>query len=68
MKQTTYTVRVIEATEGNKLTQSKDVEIVDRIISEKIYLSINDDAKNWKEISDNEAELLQIKQREIAKQ
>lgn len=67
MKQTTYTVRVIEATEGNKLTQSKDVEIADRIISEKIYLSINDDITNWKEISDNEADLLQQKQREIAK-
>ena len=66
MIQSNYTVQILEAEEGFKLTQKNDVDILQRIFSDKVFLSINDDAKNWKEISDNEAELLQTKQREIA--
>lgn len=67
MIQTNYTVQILEAEEGFKLTQKKDVDILERVFTNKVFLSINDDAKNWKEISDSEAELLQTKQREIAK-
>nr|DAJ23581.1 MAG TPA: hypothetical protein [Caudoviricetes sp.] len=67
MIQSNYTVQILEAEEGFKLTQKKDVDILQRVFTNKVFLSVNDDAKNWKEISDEEAELLQQKQREIAK-
>ena len=67
MIQTNYTVQILEAEEGFKLTQKKDVDILERVFTNKVFLSINDKAENWKEISDDEAELLQTKQREIAK-
>ena len=68
MIQSNYTVQILHPEKGFQLTQKKDVDIRQRIFSDKIFLSINDDAKNWKEISDDEANLLQQKQREIAKQ
>lgn len=67
MIQSNYTVQILEAEAGFKLTQKKDVDILQRVFTDKVFLSVNDDAKNWKEISDSEAELLQQKQREIAK-
>lgn len=67
MIQSNYTVQILQAEEGFKLTQKKDVDILERVFTNKVFLSINDDAKNWKEISDDEANLLQQKQREIAK-
>ena len=67
MIQSNYTVQILEAEEGFKLTQKKDVDILERVFTNKVFLSINDKAENWKEISDDEAELLQKKQREIAK-
>ena len=66
MIQSNYTVQILEAEEGFKLTQKKDVDILERVFTNKVFLSINDKAENWKEISDSEAELLQQKQREIA--
>lgn len=49
-------MRILEATEGNFLTQSKDVPVLERILSKKIYLAANDSVDNWKEISEEEAE------------
>lgn len=66
MIQSNYTVQILEAEKNHKLTQKADVDILQRVFTNKVFLSINDDAKNWKEISDSEAELLQQKQREIA--
>nr|DAY94712.1 MAG TPA: hypothetical protein [Caudoviricetes sp.] len=67
MIQSNYTVQILQAEEGYKLTQKADVDILQRVFTDKVFLSVNDDAKNWKEISDSEADLLQQKQREIAK-
>lgn len=67
MIQSNYTVQILQAEEGYKLTQKGDVDILQRVFTDKVFLSVNDDAKNWKEIPDDEAELLQTKQREIAK-
>jgi len=55
MKTNTYTVQIIEPSEGYKLTQAADVDILERIISNKIYLAINDSVDNYKEITDAEA-------------
>lgn len=57
------TLNIIEPSEGMYFTQSNDVPIEDRIVSDKIYLSINDSIDNWKEISAEEAEAIrQIKE------
>lgn len=66
MIQSNYTVQILEAEKNHKLTQKADVDILQRVFTNKVFLSINDKAENWKEISDSEAELLQQKQREIA--
>lgn len=67
MIQSNYTVQILQAEEGFKLTQKADVDILQRVFTDKVFLSVNDDAKNWKEIPNDEAIALQSKQREIAK-
>ena len=58
-----FTVRVLEASEGCFLTQSEDVSIEFRIITDKVYLGINASYDEWREISSEEAERY-IKERE----
>jgi hypothetical protein len=65
MKQSTYTVQVIQPTSGHILTQSSDIDLKDRIFSEKIFLGINDSIDNWKEITIKEADNLKQKQRDL---
>lgn len=65
MKQSTYTVQIIEATDEHILTQSADIDLKDRIFSEKIFLGINDKIENWKEISIEESENLKTQQRDL---
>lgn len=65
MKQSTYTVQIIEPTSGHVLTQSADINLKDRIFSEKIFLGINDKIENWKEIKIEEADNLKQKQRDL---
>lgn len=68
MKNSNYTVRVIEPETGFYLTQSADVNIENRILSKKIFLAVNDSEDNWKEISDMEAEVIKAEQERIAKE
>lgn len=65
MKQTTYTVQVIQPSDGHILTQSADVDLKDRIFSEKVFLGVNDKMENWKEITIKEADNLKQKQRDL---
>lgn len=65
MKQSTYTVQVIQPTSGHILTQSSDIDLKDRIFSEKIFLGINDSIDNWKGITIKEADNLKQKQRDL---
>lgn len=65
MKQSTYTVQIIEPTSGHVLTQASDIDLKDRIFSEKIFLGINDKIENWKEIKIEEADDLKLKQRDL---
>lgn len=66
MKQSNYTVRVLEPSEGYKLTQAAEVAIEERIISDKVYLSVNASEGDWKEITDEEAELVKAEQARLA--
>lgn len=65
MKQSTYTVQVIQPTDGHVLTQASDIDLKDRIFSEKVFLGVNDSIDNWKEIKIEESEKLKTQQRDI---
>ena len=67
MKQSTYSVTILEPTDGHTLTQSGEVEIQERILSKKVFLAVNDHPSNWKEITDAEAEEIR-KEREAFEQ
>lgn len=64
MTQTSFTTRVITPENGFVLTQAGDVDIKDRIFSDKVFLGVNDNPSNWKEITEAEAEALKAELRE----
>lgn len=68
METQNYTVRIIMPSIGYKLTQVADVDIKDRIITNKIYLAANDSPDNYKEITDAEAEAILNEQERIARE
>ena len=68
MKKSNYTVQIIEPSEGYTLTQSKDVEVQDRILSKKIFLAVNDSPDNYKEITDKEADEIRAEQERLAEE
>lgn len=64
MIETSYTTRVLEASEGFTLTQSADVPLLERSLVKKVYLAVNDSPANWKEITDAEADEIRRAQEE----
>lgn len=66
MKQENYITRVLVADDNHHLTQAADVDIMDRVITDKVFLSVNDAPENWREISDEEAQLIIAEQQTIA--
>ena len=59
MEQTEYTVTVLTASEGYRLTEADDsIADTERTIAQKVYLGVNDKAENWKEITVEEAETI----------
>ena len=60
---TTYSVRILQPSEGFTLTQNKEVDIKERIFSNAVYLAKTDMPSNWKEITNEEAEVLKEEQR-----
>ena len=68
MIQDEFKVRVLIPELGYKLTQAGEVEIENRIISDKVYLAVNDDAENWIEITNEEADAIIAEQEKIAKE
>lgn len=63
-----YTVIILQPSEGYTLTQSKEVEVQDRILSKKIFLAVNDSPDNYKEITDKEAEAIIAEQERLAEE
>lgn len=61
MKQTTYTTRVLEPTDGHVLTQAAQVADNDRVFSAKVYLAANDSPASWREITDAEADTIKAR-------
>lgn len=52
------TVRILVPSEGYKLTQKENVEISERMISDKIALGKYDSMDNYKEIPNVEADII----------
>lgn len=56
MKQTKGTPTILTAAPGKKLTQAdENIELSDRIVTDRVYLAVNDAAERWKEITGDEA-------------
>ena len=65
MEQTTYTMRVLTPSEGHLITQADDnTPLQERIFSDKLYLAVNDNPDNYKEITIAEADELRQAQAE----
>jgi hypothetical protein len=48
------------------LTQAFEVEIANRVVSERVYLAVTDEPSNWKEITQAEADAIITEQERIA--
>lgn len=59
-------VRVLIPSKGYMLTQAFDVEIANRVVSEKVYLAVTDEPSNWKDITIEEADAIKAEQERIA--
>lgn len=66
MKQENYITRVLVADDNHHLTQTADVDILERVVTNKVFLSVNDAPENWREISDEEAQTIIAEQQTIA--
>ena len=55
MQTQNYTVTILTASEGHKLTQAADIDIKSRFVVSQVALGANDSIENWKEITDAEA-------------
>ena len=66
MEISNITVKFIVPTSGHTLTQSEDVKVEERIFSKKVWLGVNDSEKNWKEITNEEADVLMKEQEALA--
>lgn len=64
MKQQEYITRVITPEEGHFLTQAEDIDIMQRVFSKEIFLAVTDSPANWKEITEDEAEVIIAYQKE----
>ena len=59
-------VRVLIPSKGYMLTQAFDVEIANRVVSDKVYLAVTDEPSNWKEITTKEADAILAEQERLA--
>lgn len=61
-------VKVLIPSKGYMLTQAFDVEIANRVVSEKVYLAVTDEPSNWKEITIQEADAIKAEQERLAEE
>lgn len=67
MIQEEFKVRVIKPSEGYLLTQASDnIELQNRVLSDKVFLAVNDSPDNWKEITIAEADVIKAEQERLA--
>lgn len=51
-------LRTLTPAAGCFLTQAGDVPVQERVVSENVYLAVNDEPENWREIPAAEAEAI----------
>ena len=61
-------VRVLIPSKGYMLKQAFDVEITNRVVSEKVYLAVTDSPSNWKEITQAEGDAIKAEQERLAEE
>lgn len=64
MQQTEFTTTILTASQGCKLTQSGDIDIMERIVTDTVALGTHDSVDNWKEISEVEGTALENQKRQ----
>ena len=64
MKNSLYTVQIIEPSEGMWLKQ-KNTEIQNMFFSKKVFLAINDTPYNWEEVTEEYKTEIEKKQKEL---
>jgi hypothetical protein len=58
-------MRVLQADNGKYLTQTKDVDALERIVTaDKVYLAANASEDDWREISQEEADAYEAARKE----
>lgn len=68
MVQNEFKTTVIATEEGKYLTQSFEVDLLNRVVASAIALGKNDTVENWKEITKEEADTIRKQQAEARKQ
>ena len=63
-----FTVRVLQPSEGNFLTQSESVAIENRIITDKVYLGVNASENDWVDITAEEVQKFEKEREEFEKE
>lgn len=65
MEQSKFQTIVLTASEGMYITQTADVEILNRIVAETVALGKNDSANNYKEITKEEGNAIREEQEKL---
>lgn len=65
MINSSYTVQIIEPSEGKWLKQKTTTEIKDITFSKKVYLAVNDSPDNWEEVDDEYKNEIEKQQKEL---
>lgn len=58
----------MHADDGMMLTQKNEIPLEERTFGRDVYLAVNDDPANWKEIPQEEADTLMEQQRLLAEE
>lgn len=64
MVNSSYTVQIIEPSEGMWLKQKAVTEIKDITFSKKVFLAVTDKAENWEEVTDEYKNEIEKQQKE----
>ena len=65
MVNSSYTVLIIEPSEGKWLKQKAVTEIKDITFSKKVFLAVTDKSENWEEVSDEYKNEIEKQQKEL---
>lgn len=65
MVNSSYTVQIIEPSEGMWLKQKSVTEIKDITFSKKVFLAVTDKSENWEEVTDEYKNEIEKQQKEL---